>query len=142
MSEQTPITASTLPKRHMQAMLKSELPKQYQKPDLAAMRATARQHHCSLKHVQWKVALISMDCKLAKEYDQWFNSLEDFFREWAVPHLILSKEEYAERTGHTRDKTGQAAAAKEYVAGFKRLYRPANWAVMLNVKGEGERPNV
>ena len=54
----------------------------------------------------------------------------------------MSKEEYAERTGHTRDKGGQAAAAKKYKDGFNTLHRPANWAVMLNVKGEGERPNV
>ena len=142
MSEQTPISASTLPKRHMEAMLKSELPKQYQKPDAAAMQETARQHRCRLRDVQWKVALISMDCKLANEYDEWFNSLEDFFKEWAVPHLILSKEEYAVKTGHTRDIRGQAAAAKKYIDGFNTKNRPANWAVMVDVQGEGERPNV
>ena len=142
MSEQTPISASTLPEPHMEVMLMSELPKQFQKPDVAMMRETARQHHCRLRDVQWNVALISMDCKLAIQYDEWFNSLEGYFREWAVPHMILSKEEYAEKTGHTRDTRGQAAAAKKYVDGFTRLYRPPNWAVMLNVKGEGERPNV
>ena len=142
MSEQTPISASTLPKRHMEAMLKSELPKQYQKPDFAAMQETARQHRCRLKDVQWKVALISMECKLAREYDEWFNSLDGFFQEWAVPHEILSKEDYAETNGHTRCKRGQAVAAKEYIDGFDTLYRPANWAAFLDVKGECERPNV
>jgi hypothetical protein len=115
MSEQTPISASTLPERHMEAMLKSELPEQYQKPDVALMQATARQHRCRLRDVQWKVALISMDCKLAIEYDQWFNSLDGDIREWAVPHMILSREEYAEKTGHTQDERGQAAAAKKYM---------------------------
>ena len=142
MSEQTPISASTLPKRHMEVMLKMELPKQYQKPDVALMRATARQRRCRPGDVQWKVALISMECGLAKEYDQWFNSQEGFIREWAVPHMILSREEYAEKTGHTQDERGQAAAAKKYMDGFNTLHRPPNWAVMLNVKGEGERPNV
>ena len=142
MSEQTPISASTLPERHMEPMLKSELPEQFQQPDVALMQATARQHRCRLRDVQWKVALISMECELAIQYDQWFNSLEGFFRERAVPHMILSREEYAVKTGHTRDICGQAAAAKKYMDGFNTLHRPANWAVMLNVKGEGERPNV
>ena len=142
MSEQTPISASTLPKRHMEVMWKGELPKQYQEPDVALIQATARQRRCRPGDVQWKVALISMECNLAREYDQWFNSLDGDIRKWAVPHMILSREEYAVKTGHRQDIIGQAAAAKKYIDGFNTLYRPANWAVTLNVKGEGERPNV
>ena len=135
------MSTSTLPKRHMEALLLSELPKEYQNPDAELLRATARERRCRLKDVQWRVVLISMDCNLASDYDKGFNSLDKDFKAWAVPHLILSKEEYAERTGHARDLCGQAAAAKKYIDGFGKFPRPPNYAAIVDVSAPVSRPN-
>ena len=64
------MSTSTLPKRHMEALLLSELPKQYQNPNAELLRATAREHRVRLKDVQWRVVLISMECDLARDYDE------------------------------------------------------------------------
>ena len=124
----------------MEALLLSELPNEFQS-DPELLRATAREHRCRLKDVQWRVVLYSMECDLARDYDKWFDSLEELFQAWAVPRLILSREEYTERTGHTPDICGQAAAAKEYIDGFNKYNRPPNYAATITVSAPVSRPD-
>ena len=127
----------------MQLMFMSELPKEYQKPDREMMQNIARQYHCMLKDVRWKVALISMDCNLGNEYERWFNSLDPVATEWAVPHMVVTNEEYTQRCKYAPGKCGLAVAAKDYITGFQKWHRPPNWAVMIDVCKSGSvlRPN-
>jgi hypothetical protein len=109
----------------VELLLLCEVPEDHKVAALEHCQGVAMAHN-----VQFKLWLLAPECRLARAYEQWFNSLEPDIQEWSVPPKILSREDYAAKTGHTLDDDGISESALEFGAGWGQNYRPTVYCLL------------
>jgi len=93
-------------------------------PTRAQIQALARHFRCQPEEVQWQLRLLALDCRLARQYCRWWDGLPDYVKAWSVQPMILSRADYAVKTGHNNDENGIIESAVEFGRGFGEMYRP------------------
>ena len=68
--------------------------------------------------------LLAPDCRLARQYCRWFNGLEEYVKAWSLQPMIVSRADYAVKTGRKNDDNGVIESALEFGRGFGEMYRP------------------
>jgi hypothetical protein len=117
-------STQTTPPLWVELLLLCEVPEEHKVATSQVRRDAARQLGCRPRDVKFELWLMAPECHRARAYEQWFKSLDPEIQEWSVPLQIVSRQEYAVRTGHTDNDKGIAASVLEFSNDWNEVHRP------------------